>query len=65
MIHFDNFKSLYEKFLGTCYTHDNTETMKAKKNTARTEENFQKLTELMTSNPSTPHTTTARRVGVF
>ena len=40
MIDFDNFKSLYEKFLGTCSIHDNTETMKAKKCMARTEENL-------------------------
>ena len=48
MTDFNNFRSLYGKFLCTCYVHDNTETMKTKKYTARTEENFKKLTELMT-----------------
>ena len=38
--------------------------MKTKKYTTRTEENFKKLTELMTYNPSKLQRTTARRVGV-
>ena len=37
MIDFDNFRSLYEKFLCTWSVH--TETMKTKNYTARTEEN--------------------------
>ena len=57
MIDFDNFRSLYEKFLCTCSVHDNTETMKTKKYMARREENFKKLTELMTYNPSTSRRT--------
>ena len=48
MIDFDNFKSLYEKFLCTCSVHSNTEIIKTKNYTARSEENFMKLTELMT-----------------
>ena len=48
MIDFDNFKSLYEKFLCTCSVHSNTKTMKTEKYTARTEENSKKLTKLMT-----------------
>ena len=48
MIDLDKFKSLYEKFLYTCSVHNKTETMKTKKYTTRTKENFKKLTELMT-----------------
>ena len=48
MIDFDNFRNLYEKILCTCSVHDNTEAMKTKKYTAKTEENLKKLTELMT-----------------
>ena len=43
----------------------NTKAMKTKKYTARTEENFEKLTKLMTQNPSTPHKTTAMGIGVL
>ena len=64
MIDFDKFKSSYEKCLYTCSVHNKTENMKTKKYTTRTEENFKKLTELMTYNPSTSQRNTARRVGV-
>ena len=38
--------------------------MKTKKCMARTEENFEKLTKLITNNPSTSQRTAARRIGV-
>ena len=61
----DNFSSLYEKFLGMGSVYDNIETRKTKKCTARTQENFEKLTKLMTDNPSTSQRITAvKRIGI-
>ena len=61
---FKNFSTLYEIFFRTGSIHDKTEAMKTKKFTARTEENFEKLTKLMTEHPCTARRTTARRIGV-
>ena len=46
------------------FVHDNTKVMKTEKFTARTEENFEKLTKLITENLSTSQRTTARWICV-